>query len=107
HISDEVYEYFTYGAARHVSPGSFDGAQPHTISLNSLSREYGSRGWRIVYMVYPTALADAIAKVQDSVLVCPPVIAQVAAVAAMDVGPAYCRRQLPLLADIRDLVMSE
>ncbi len=28
HISDETYEYFTYGAARHVSPASFPDATP-------------------------------------------------------------------------------
>ena len=33
HIHDEVYEYFTYGAARHVSPGSAPGAAAPTISL--------------------------------------------------------------------------
>jgi aspartate/methionine/tyrosine aminotransferase len=107
HISDEVYEYFTYGATRHVSPGSFDGAQAHTISLFSLSKAYGFAGWRIGYMVYPLALGGAIAKVQDTVLVCPPVISQVAAVAAMEVGPAYCRRHLQPLAEIRDIVGAE
>ena len=107
HISDEVYEYFTYGGARHASPGSFDGAQAHSISLYSLSKAYGFAGWRIGYMVYPAPLADAVAKVQDTVLVCPPVISQIAAVAAMDVGPAYCRLHLRPLADIRDIVMSE
>jgi aspartate/methionine/tyrosine aminotransferase len=107
HISDEVYEYFTYGSVRHVSPGSFDGAHAHTISLFSLSKAYGFAGWRIGYMVYPTALDEAIAKVQDTVLVCPPVISQVAAVAAMEVGPAYCRRHLQPLADIRDIVGAE
>jgi aspartate/methionine/tyrosine aminotransferase len=107
HISDEVYEYFTYGATRHVSPGSFDGAHGHTISLFSLSKAYGFAGWRIGYMAYPAALGDAIAKVQDTVLVCPPVISQIAAVAAMEVGPAYCRRHLPPLADIRAIVGAE
>jgi aspartate/methionine/tyrosine aminotransferase len=107
HISDEVYEYFTYGATRHVSPGSFEGAQAHTISLYSLSKAYGFAGWRIGYMVYPAPLADAIAKVQDTVLVCPPVISQIAAVAAMEVGPAYCRRHLGPLAEIRDIVIRE
>jgi aspartate/methionine/tyrosine aminotransferase len=104
HISDEVYEYFTYGTARHVSPGSFDGTQAHTISLFSLSKAYGFAGWRIGYMVYPEALGDAIAKVQDTVLVCPPVISQIAAAAAMEVGPSYCRRHLQPLAEIRDIV---
>src|SRR6185436_11996662 len=79
HISDEVYEYLTYGTARHVSPGAFDGADAHTISMFSLSKAYGFAGWRIGYMAYPEALADAIAKVQDTILVCAPVISQVAA----------------------------
>ena len=107
HISDEVYEYFTYGAARHVSPGCFGDAQRHTISLFSLSKAYGFAGWRIGYMVYPDALASAIAKVQDTVLVCPPMISQIAAVAAMEVGPAYCRHYLPALAEVRDIVFAE
>jgi len=107
HISDEVYEYFTYGAARHVSPASFDGAAAHTISLFSLSKAYGFAGWRIGYMAFPAALADAIMKVQDTVLVCPPVLSQIAAVAAMEVGPAYCRRHLAQLAEVHDIVARE
>jgi aspartate/methionine/tyrosine aminotransferase len=107
HISDEVYEYFTYGRTRHVSPGAFDGAHAYTISMFSLSKAYGFAGWRIGYMAYPEALEPAIAKVQDTILVCPPVISQAAAVAAMEVGPAYCRRHLPALAEIRDVVGAE
>jgi aspartate/methionine/tyrosine aminotransferase len=107
HISDEVYEYFTYGSARHISPGAFTDAQAHTISLYSLSKTYGFAGWRIGYMVYPERLADAIMKVQDTVLVCPPVISQIAAVAAMEVGPAYCRTYLHAFAEVRDIVAAE
>src|SRR5205814_413561 len=107
HVCDEVYEYFTYGSARHVSPAAFAGAERYTISLYSLSKAYGFAGWRIGYMVYPERLHEAIAKVQDTVLVCPPVISQIAAVAAMEVGPAYCRQQVQEFADVRDIVMAE
>jgi aspartate/methionine/tyrosine aminotransferase len=107
HISDEVYEYFTYDGVPHVSPGAFEAAERHTISLFSLSKAYGFAGWRIGYMVYPAHLADAVAKVQDTVLVCPPVISQVAAVAAMEVGPAYPRHFLRGFAEIRDIVIAE
>lgn len=107
HISDEVYEYFTYDGAEHVSPGAFEGAEAHTISLFSLSKAYGFAGWRIGYLAYPERLAPAIAKVQDTVLVCPTVIAQVAALAAMAVGPSYPRRFLQGFAEIRDLVIGE
>jgi aspartate/methionine/tyrosine aminotransferase len=107
HISDEVYEYFTYGTTRHVSQAAFDGAEAYTISLFSLSKAYGFAGWRIGYMAYPVALYDAIAKVQDTILVCPPVISQIAAVAAMEVGPSYAQRHLQPLAEIRDIVGAE
>jgi aspartate/methionine/tyrosine aminotransferase len=90
-----------------VSPGAFDGAEAYTISLFSLSKAYGFAGWRIGYMAYPVALYDAIAKVQDTILVCPPVISQVAAVAAMEVGPSYAHRHLQPLAEIRDIVGAE
>ena len=107
HISDEVYEYFTYGGVPHVSSGGFEGAEAYTISLFSLSKAYGFAGWRIGYAVYPEHLADAMAKVQDTVLVCPPVISQIAAVAAMEVGPAYCRHHLRALGEVRDIVLTE
>jgi aspartate/methionine/tyrosine aminotransferase len=107
HIADDVYEYFTYGSARHVSPGSFPGADRHTISMFSLSKAYGFAGWRVGYMTYPEHLAAAMAKSQDTILVCPTVAAQVGAIAALDVGRSYCRPYVAELAGIRDVVISK
>lgn len=107
HIADEPYEYFTYGEARHVSPGSFPNAAAHTISMYSLSKAYGFAGWRIGYMVYPEALASAMMKSQDTILICPTIASQVGAVAALGVGRAYCQPHVKELASIRDIVVSE
>ena len=107
HIADEVYEYFTYGSARHASSGSFPGAEGHTIAMYSLSKAFGFAGWRIGYMTYPEHLAPAMAKSQDTILVCPPVASQVAAIAALDVGRAYCEPHVRELATIRDIVVSK
>jgi aspartate/methionine/tyrosine aminotransferase len=107
HASDEAYEYFTYGSARHVSPGSFAGAASHTISMYSLSKAYGFAGWRIGYMVYPEHLASAIAKSQDTILICPPVASQVAALAALRVGRSHCEPHVRELARIRDIVVEQ
>jgi aspartate/methionine/tyrosine aminotransferase len=105
HIADEAYEYFTYGDARHVSPGSFAGASGHTVSLYSLSKAYGFAGWRIGYMVFPDHLASAMLKSQDTILICPPVISQVAALAAIEVGRAYCEPFVRELAETRGVVL--
>jgi aspartate/methionine/tyrosine aminotransferase len=106
HISDEPYEYFTYGTA-HVSPGSLVGAEAHTISLYSLSKAYGFAGWRIGYMVYPEALAAAMMKSQDTILICPTMAAQIGAAAALGVGRTYCDGFLRELTSVREIVLSE
>ena len=101
HIHDEAYEYFTYGGARHFSPGSIAGAAEHTISLYSLSKAYGMASWRIGYMVIPEVLGEAVNKIQDTVLICPPAISQAAAVAALHAGRNYTASRLAPLDEMR------
>ncbi len=105
HISDEAYEHFTYGHARHFSPGSVVGASDHTISLFSLSKAYGFASWRIGYMTVPEHLYPAILKIQDTNLICAPVISQVAAIGALETGSAYCREHLPVIDRVRRTVI--
>ncbi|MGJ0483379.1 MAG: pyridoxal phosphate-dependent aminotransferase [Methylomicrobium sp.] len=107
HISDEAYEYFTYGKARHFSPGSLPDAEAHTISLYSLSKAYGFASWRIGYLVYPESLTPSLLKVQDTNLICPPLISQVAASGALEAGSGYCQAQLVELADKREQVINK
>jgi aspartate/methionine/tyrosine aminotransferase len=107
HISDEAYEYFTYDGARHFSPGSIAGSAGHTISLFSLSKAYGFASWRIGWMVIPERLYTPIRKIQDTILICPPVVSQWAAVGAMEAGRPYCRDKLKMTTEIRRLFLDE
>ncbi len=106
HIHDEAYEYFTYAPARHFSPGSLPDAAGHTISLYSLSKGYGMASWRVGYMVVPEVLADAINKIQDTLLICPPAASQRAAAAALAVGAAYPRSHLAQLDAMRHAIFA-
>ncbi len=107
HIHDEAYEYFTYGDAKHFSPGSIPSSSEYTISLYSLSKAYGFASWRIGFMVIPDHLFSAVNKIQDTILICPPVVSQFAAAGAMKVGAGYCRQKVEQLADVRQLVLTE
>lgn len=107
HIHDEAYEYFTYDGVTPVSPGAFPDSEAHTISLFSLSKAYGFASWRIGYMVIPAHLLPAVMKIQDTNLICPPVVSQYAAVGALQAGVAYCREQLGAIADVRQLMLAE
>jgi len=104
HISDEAYEYFVYDGVNHFSPASIPGSEKHTISLFSLSKSYGFAGWRIGYMLIPRSLSLAIAKAQDTNLICPTLASQHAAIGALKAGSAYPEKYLAGLQDVRDLV---
>jgi len=104
HVHDETYEYFTYGQTAHFSPGSIDGAAAHTISLYSLSKSFGLASWRVGYMVIPEQLWEAVNKIQDTVLICAPVVSQHVAEAAVGVGVSYPRQFLGSLDRMRRLM---
>ncbi|MEJ1931476.1 pyridoxal phosphate-dependent aminotransferase [Nostoc sp. NIES-2111] len=105
HISDEAYEYFTYDGVKHVSPASFAGNSEYTISLYSLSKAYGFASWRIGYMVIPKHLLVAIKKVQDTILICPPVVSQYAALGALQAKPEYLQEKIDAIAQVRQIVI--
>ena len=104
HIHDEAYEYFTYGGVEHFSPGSLLEAAPHTISLFSLSKAYGMASWRIGYMVIPEVLSEAVNKIQDTILICPPAVSQHAAMAALEVGRSFAGAHLSRLDSTRHAI---
>lgn len=104
HVHDEAYEYFTHDGATRFSPGSIAGSTDLTISLFSLSKSYGFASWRIGYAVIPDHLFDAVRKIQDTILICPPVISQYAAVGALEAGVAYCREMAKPLRAARVVV---
>ncbi|MFM8619049.1 MAG: pyridoxal phosphate-dependent aminotransferase [Opitutaceae bacterium] len=104
HLSDEAYAPFTWDGARHFSPASLSGAAGHTISLHSLSKSFGFASWRIGWLVFPAALESALRKVQDTLVICPPVISQFAAVGALEAGGEWVRAQAAGIAENRRIL---
>jgi len=107
HICDEAYEYFTYDGTEHFSPGSLPESEEYTISLYSFSKAYGFASWRVGYAVVPEHLLVATKKEQDTILICPPVISQVAACAALRVGSDYCHQRIAGFAQVRSTIRNE
>ena len=107
HVHDEAYEYFTYGGARHFSPAAIEGGEAHTVCLHSLSKSYGFASWRIGSMLVPAQLYEAVRKIQDTILICPPVVSQFAAVGAMEAGRNYCDRHRGAIERVRDTFIEQ
>ena len=104
HFSDEAYEYFTYDDVKHFSPASIPGAQGHTLSFYSMSKNYGMASWRVGYVVFPADLYGAMNKVQDTNLICAPVPSQLLALQALKLGRDWVQPKVKALAEVRDLV---
>jgi len=80
-LSDEVYEYFTYGI-RHTSIASLD-TETRVFSAFSLSKTYAMTGARVGYLVTPPGLAPTMRTVQETTISCVNAPAQHAAIAAL------------------------
>jgi aspartate aminotransferase len=80
-ISDEVYEFFTWGEP-HVSLASLD-SDDRVFSAFSLSKTYAMTGIRVGYLVTPPGMAPTMRTVQEATISCVNTPAQYAAVAAI------------------------
>ena len=107
HISDEVYEYYIYDDAQHISPAIFDDTLEYTITIFSFSKSFGMSGYRIGYIVTPFSVYDEILKVQDTTTICASISSQVAAIKAIDIGRGYLESFYPILKKIRNLFIEK
>ena len=105
-ITDDAYEVFCYDGTRHVSPRAVVESSELLITLGSLSKTLGMTGWRIGYIAADPELITQALKVQDATAICAPIVAQVAAVAALEQMPAYPQSMIGELNERRDLLQS-
>ena len=84
-ISDEVYSELTYDG-HHVSPATIGDLRERTITLNGFSKAYAMTGWRIGYLCAPPEICDACLKIHQYVMLCAPVMGQIAALEGIRKG---------------------
>ena len=110
-ISDEAYERFVYGKARHVSMGSLNGMEKHVLTLQSMSKTYAMPGFRVGYACGPEELVSAMGKLHVFSSLTAPTVSQVAGIEALT-GPQkavetmrkeYDRRRKMIIKRVREV----
>ena len=81
-LSDEVYAELTY-EGQHVAAATVGDLYERTITLNGFSKAYAMTGWRVGYVCAPKTLCEAALKIHQYVMLCAPVMGQVAALEAI------------------------
>lgn len=79
-ISDEIYHGITFGPPVDTAWRTSRDA----IVINSFSKYWCMTGWRIGWLLLPRQLRTAVSALAGNFTICPPAIAQLAAVAAFD-----------------------
>lgn len=105
-ISDEMYEDFIYDGKTHVSIGSFKEVKDHVISVFGFSKSFAMTGWRIGYLVGNKELIKQIAKVHDSLVICPTVVSQYAALQALKRNKTDLEKYIKAFEKRRKIVIS-
>jgi aminotransferase len=82
-ITDEIYEYFVYGGAQHVSMATLPGMAERTITISGLSKTFSITGWRVGYLAADRRWMGAIGYFHDLTYVCAPSPFQHAAAAGL------------------------
>lgn len=81
-VSDETYSRFVYDGA-HRSAASQPAWRQNVVVVGTFSKMFGMMGWRVGYLLADAVVCAQAVKVQDAMIICAPVISQMAVEAAV------------------------
>ena len=85
-ISDELYEKLLFDGRTHISLMGLPGMAERTLTVNGLSKGYAMTGWRLGWLVGPTAVMQLAAKLHSQTITSASHFGMYAAIAALH-GP--------------------
>ncbi len=81
-LSDEIYAELTYDG-EHTSFAAVPGGRERTILVGGFSKAWAMTGWRLGFAAADAEIIEAMTKVHSYTVMCPPTVAQEAAVEAL------------------------
>jgi aminotransferase len=91
-LSDEIYSELTYDEVPHHSIAALPGMKERTVFLHGFSKAFAMTGWRIGYACGPADIIEAMMKIHQYSILCAPVMAQEAALEALERGQRSMER---------------
>ena len=112
-ISDEIYAELTYDQ-QHTSFAAIPGMWDRTILISGFSKAFAMTGWRIGYVCAPEDICQAMLKIHQYAIMCAPIMAQKAAIEALQNGleikdrmvESYKHRRNYVVKAFRDIGLS-
>ena len=106
-LTDEIYEYFLFDGAKHVSAASVPELAERTITMSGFSKTFAITGWRIGYLAADAKWIPSIGYFHDLTYVCAPSPAQYGAAAGLaQLDASFYRHMSTDYQKKRDLLCS-
>jgi aminotransferase len=103
-ITDEIYSELTYEPER-VSIAAVPGMKERTIFLNGFSKAWAMTGFRIGFSCAPPELTEAMMKIHQYTMLCAPILAQKAAIEALENGDAAVQEMRTAYRQRRNIML--
>lgn len=87
-ICDETYMHFVYEGV-HWSAASTGSWRDNVVVIGTFSKSFGMMGWRLGFLLADRLVCEQVIKVQDAMIICAPVISQIAGEAAVRSAWSY------------------
>jgi aminotransferase len=100
-FSDETYIHFVYDGPP-WSAASAPGWRRNVVVVGTFSKSFGMMGWRVGFMLADSSVCTQAVKIQDAMIICAPVISQMAALGAVRDDWTYTQSFHPDLLKRRD-----
>jgi aspartate/methionine/tyrosine aminotransferase len=100
-IADEIY----HGLVYERPAATVLAVDPDALVINSFSKYWAMTGWRVGWLVAPEHLIKPIERLAQNLTICPPALAQAAALAALDAAEECEARRVAYAAN-RALLLS-
>lgn len=91
-LTDEIYSELTYDEVPHHSIAALPGMRERTVFLHGFSKAFAMTGWRIGYACGPADIIEAMMKIHQYSILCAPIMAQEAALEALERGQRSMER---------------
>jgi len=103
-ITDEIYSELTYEPER-VSIAAVPGMKERTIFLNGFSKAWAMTGFRVGFSCAPPEMTEAMMKIHQYTMLCAPILAQKAAIEALEKGDADVQEMRAAYRQRRNLML--
>ena len=109
-FSDETYLHLVYGRPHWSAASSLDWRR-NVVVVGTFSKSFAMMGWRVGFMLADASVCTEAVKIQDAMIICAPVISQMAALGAVreDWGypesfhEGFLKRRAALLDGVRSV----